>query len=816
MPRLTRSFALRLLSGLILIGASLHCPAQQPKEKIVLNVWGIGQSPDDKGMADAIREFEKRRPHVRVRALSMGVGGMNPQKLMTAIVGGVPPDVVHEGRFTISDWASRGAFRPLDDLIERDRLKDPTLTPTRDQYYPSVWDEAAYEGRQYGIPIATDSRALYWSKAVFREKAAELRAAGLDPTRPPRTWSETLAYSKVLTERNPDGTIKRAGFLPNFGNSWLYLYAFQMNTNFISEDGRRSTLFTPGAVKAIEFMKEGYDLVGGMEQADRFTSTLKSGEDDPFLTGQVAMVVNGNWTLGGYLRYKPGFDFGVAPAPVPDDRFLKQGAFKDEKEPFITWGGGWAYVIPRGAKHVDEGWEFIKWMTSLESRKLQMESQQAFEQARGRRFIPFITGHIAANDWAIQRFASGPSAYDQAIREHIRLLHFARMRPTTFAGQALWDAHVRAADRAIRGLDPPEKALKDGDAAVQRVLDEHLKREEFSVIDPNISVYLTLGLVALIAAGGSWWIKSLKLKPLAKHEWRWGMIFISPWLIGFLIFTLGPMVASLFFSFTQYNVLTEARWVGLHNYSLILGEDRALLQKAFFNIIYLAGLGVPLGMVVGLGIALLLNQYIRGMRFFRTAFFLPSIVPGVASIILWLWLLSTDPARGIVNYFWQQSFSVWFASQPPAWMGDAYWTKPALILMGLWGAGSGMILWLAGLKGIPKTLYEAACIDGASPTQQFVQITLPMLSPLIFFNLVMGFIGSIQVFDSIYVITGGSGAGANDSLMTPVYHLFTNAFTYFRMGYASALAWVIFGIILLITVIQFGLSKKWVHSESGT
>jgi ABC-type sugar transport system permease subunit len=146
-------------------------------------------------------------------------------------------------------------------------------------------------------------------------------------------------------------------------------------------------------------------------------------------------------------------------------------------------------------------------------------------------------------------------------------------------------------------------------------------------------------------------------------------------------------------------------------------------------------------------------------------------------------------------------------------MGDAYWTKPALVLMGLWGAGSGMILWLAGLKGIPRTLYEAASIDGASPGQQFGAITLPMLSPLIFFNLVMGLIGSVQVFDSVYIITKGEGAGPNDSLLMPVYHLFINGFTYFRMGYASALAWVIFAIILAITAVQFFLSKKWVYTE---
>lgn len=787
--------------------------AQKEDGRVTLSVWGIGQSPDDKGMADTIAEFEKRNPDIRVRALSMGAGAMNPQKLMTAIVGGVPPDVVSQDRFTISDWAARGAFRSLDDLIARDKDIDPEFTPTPDQYYPSVWAEASYGGKVYGIPLAADNRVLYYNRAIFRKKASQLRAAGLDPDRAPRTWSETLAYSKVLTEFNPDGTLKVAGFLPNFGNSWLYMFGFQMNAPFLNEDGTKCTLNNPRMIKAVQFMKDGYDLVGGMEQADRFQSTFRGAENDPFLAGQVAMIINGDWVLSGYFRYKPNHDFAVAPAPVPDDRFYQRGEFAQEKDKFITWAGGFSFAIPRGARNEEAAWKFIKWMTSYTSRIQQMSSQQKFEQARGRRFIPRIQGHIKTNEEAMKLFANGTSPFDAAIKGHVDMMPYARIRPATFAAQTLWNEHVRAADRAVRGFDTPEVALQSGQTAVQRVLDEFLKQDEFAVVSPMIPIYISIGMVIVVTFIGLLWIRSLKLKPLGKHEMRWGYIFISPWLIGFLVFTLGPMVASFFFSFTQYNVLTDARWVGAKNYAILLNEDKELLQKAFFNIVYLAGVGIPLGLVVGLAIAMLLNQDIKGMRFYRTAFYLPSIVPGVASIILWLWILNTDPSRGVFNFLWSNTFSVWFGTQPPNWMGDAYWTKPALVLMGLWGAGSGMILWLAGLKGIPRTLYEAASIDGASPTQQFGAITLPMLSPLIFFNLVMGLIGSVQVFDSVYIITRGEGAGPNDSLLMPVYHLFINGFTYFRMGYASALAWVIFAIILVITAIQFFLSKKWVYTE---
>ena len=172
------------------------------------------------------------------------------------------------------------------------------------------------------------------------------------------------------------------------------------------------------------------------------------------------------------------------------------------------------------------------------------------------------------------------------------------------------------------------------------------------------------------------------------------------------------------------------------------------------------------------------------------------------------------PESRLVNYAWSHTISAWFGTQVPGWLSVEAWAKPSLIVMGLWGAGSGMILWLAGLKGVPQTLYEAAAIDGATSTRQFWAVTFPQLSPIVFFNTVMGFIGALQQFDGVYVITGGNGAGTADSLLVPVYHLFTKGFRYFEMGYASALAWVIFLIILIITGIQWKLAPLWVHYEA--
>lgn len=805
----------RLLCSLLaLAAAAIGAPQGAPDStQTDVVVWGLGLGPDSKGLEAVIRAFEERNPDLNVRILSMGAGRMNPQKLMTSIVGNVAPDVIFQDRFTIGDWASRGAFRELDDLIERDRRSDP-LCPTPEQYYPAVWREASFEGKVYAVPVAADDRVLYWNRAVFRERAEALRAAGLDPTAPPRTWSELLAYSKVLTERNPDGSYKRIGFIPNFGNSWLYLYAFQNGAEFLSPDGRTCTLDTPETEEALKFIVEGYDLIGGYEAAKGFETGFVGGENDPFILGKIAMKIDGDWILNNLSRYGPNLDFGTAPAPVPDDRFFKRGRFKNEKDTFITWVGGFSLAIPEGARNVEGAWRYIKFSTSAEGRMIESRAQHDWERRRGRTFIPRIQGNIAANEALWKAFKPALPTFARALRSHIDMMPFSRIRPVTFVGQVLWDEHVRAMELAALHKKSPKEALRTSQAVVQRELNAVYDRDRYPVVDQRIPIAVGIGF-CLVAAG---WMavafRRQRLGRLARSEARWAYLLISPWFAGFVIFLLGPMIASLYFSFTQYNVLNEPHWVGLRNYLEIGTTDRVNTVKALGNALYLAGFGVPLGIVSGLAVALLLNAAVRGMRFYRTFFYMPAIVPTVASAVLWIWLLYSDPNRGLINAGWQATITQWFGTPPPGWLSSEAWAKPSLILMGVWGAGSGMILWLAGLKGVPGTLYEAAEIDGASPWRQFWAVTLPQLSPIVFFNVVMGLIAALQEFDRVYVMKAPDGpVGPGDSLLVPVYHLFTNGFSYFKMGYASALAWAIFALILLLTLLQFKLAPRWVHYE---
>jgi len=295
----------------------------------------------------------------------------------------------------------------------------------------------------------------------------------------------------------------------------------------------------------------------------------------------------------------------------------------------------------------------------------------------------------------------------------------------------------------------------------------------------------------------------VKRSPLSKREAKWFYICISPWLIGFIIFTLGPMIFSLYASFTRWNIFQPPKWVGLANYIRLFTRDR-IFPKALFNTFYYTFLSVPISMVISLLLALLLNMKLKGMRIFRTIFYLPSLIPVVAMSMVFLWVFAPD--TGVLN-----SILSFFGIKGPAWLLDPKWVKPALVIMSLWGVGGSTLLLIAGLRGIPEELYEAAYIDGASKMQILFKITLPLLSPIIFFNLVMGIIGSLQTFSQVYIMTGG---GPNNASTTIVLYLFENAFRFYRMGYASAIAWVLFLIILGFTLIVLKSSALWVFYET--
>jgi multiple sugar transport system permease protein len=808
-----RATAVRLLPLLLLAAAAAvvlltftSSRADTPAGKVKLIVWGLQSGKETKGLDAQIAEFERRNPDIDVSAMSMGAGSMNPQKLMTSIVGAVPPDVINQDRFTIGDWASRDAFQPLDEFLTREK-NDPNGVRA-ENYYPAAWNEALYKNKVYGIPTGIDDRLLYYNRAMFRE-------VGLNPDEPPQTWDELMDAAKKLTKLNPDGTYQRIGFIPNYGNSWLYLYSWQNGGEFLSPDGRTCTLAAPENVGALKYMVDVYDALGGNDKVSIYQSGFQGGEQDPFFNGKLGMKIDGNWTLGNIARYAPGLDFAVAPAPVPPDRLAGKGRFAGQPK-FLTWTGGYSFAIPRGAHHTEQAWRFIKFMTSTEAALIGARADKAYNESKGR---PFVFGLSANKKNNAALLAEVPPASDRlrvSLAAFIDMLPYARYRPVTFIGQSLWDAHVRAFERATSHAQTPEAALQEQQRLVQKQLDNAFSREKL----PLLPVAIPVGVISALTLGGLVWAvfavrKAVGRSRMARTEAIAGYLMAAPWLFGFLLLTAGPILASLVFAFCDYDVLHPARYVGVNNFTTLFTDDRELLGKALYNATYISVWGIPLGMATGLAIAMLLNMKVKGMTWYRTAFYIPSIVPAIASAVLWQWVLAGDPNKGLLNALWKVTLTDWFHISPPGWFGVAEWAKPGLIVQGLWGAGGGMILWLAGLQGVPQTLYEAAEIDGASGWSKFKNVTLPMLSPYIFFNLIMGSIHALQEFDRVYVLGGGSGsAGPLDSLLMPVLLLFNNAFRFFKMGYASALAWVIFVIILGLTLIQWQAQKYWVHYET--
>ncbi len=290
--------------------------------------------------------------------------------------------------------------------------------------------------------------------------------------------------------------------------------------------------------------------------------------------------------------------------------------------------------------------------------------------------------------------------------------------------------------------------------------------------------------------------------------------FISPWLVSLLVFTAYPVLASFYFALTRYTILTPPEWIGLENFRVMFAKD-PLYWKSVWNTLYYTAFSVPLGLLVALLLALLLNQSRRGIGIYRTVFYLPSLMPAVAGTLLWMLLL--DPRLGLVNLTLQA-----FGISGPGWFRSATWSKPALILMSLWsGSGPAMLIFLAGLKEIPQSLLDAAMIDGANGWQRLRHVTLPLLTPTIFFNLIIGVIGSFQVFANAFVAasaqgSGGSGvSGPLNSLLVYMLLLYNSAFRYYNMGYASAMALVMFLVLVAVTLVLVRSSSYWVFYQAG-
>jgi multiple sugar transport system permease protein len=295
---------------------------------------------------------------------------------------------------------------------------------------------------------------------------------------------------------------------------------------------------------------------------------------------------------------------------------------------------------------------------------------------------------------------------------------------------------------------------------------------------------------------------------LSFEETFWGWVLIIPSVLGLILFRLGPVIASLYFSFTKYEIISPPQWIGFTNYRTMLADT--YWQKSISVTLHYSVLFIPLSIIVAYLIAMLMSQELRGIAIYRTMWYLPSLVPTVASAFVWRWAL--NPEFGPVNYPLRA-----FGFDAPGWLTDPNWIIPSVVIIQLWGLGNAALIFLASIKGVPASFYEAAEVDGANAWTKFINITLPMTSSVIFFQVIMAIIASFQVFGVAYVLFGGettsSAAGPGNSALFYVLYTYRNAFGYFKNGYASALAWALFVVVLLLTLILFLSQKRWVYYE---
>jgi len=421
--------------------------------KVQVIVWGLDPLSPGSGNKEMVEAFNKSHDNIElVPQTTPGTSGYATQdvsKLLAAIAAGNPPDITWLDRFTAAQFAARGALTPLDEYIESSGLDIS-------QYADYTVKEITFDGKIWALPWDTDTRILYWNKDLFKE-------AGLDPETPPDTWDELKEYTRKLTKTNDKGEFTQIGYIPTFGNTSMYLYGFQNGAKFLSEDGKTALLNAPEVVEALEFVVELMDMLGGAEKINAYTATFQGEANDPFLTGQVAMLVTVNNAVRGYTRYKPDLNFGAALPPTPTG------------ENKITWSGGWSWAIPKKAKHPEEAFEVIKWLTT-EGMKVQQAAAAEYNKNElgNKYYAPFPSAYEPTNEELLKTYVDtmDNETIKKAVYVGMDAMGVALHRPVSPVGELMWTELGKALDKAIYHEMTPQEALDAANKVVQEELDK--------------------------------------------------------------------------------------------------------------------------------------------------------------------------------------------------------------------------------------------------------------------------------------------------------------------------------------------------------
>lgn len=754
-------------------------------ELVVLHWSGEGGPEESAIVERSLRAFEAAHPGVRVRRINPGDSASFATKIQTMFVSGDAPDVFYAPFEKIPAWTSIGLLEPLDEKLAEDERRGDGDRVRLEEFFPAVVDAFRFDGERggrgalYAIPKDFTTVGFYYNKDLFRR-------AGVPFPKDDWTWDDYIDAARKI------GAIEDAKGRPCIGSefvTWTAMIRAYLRSEGLDvrgEDFDDLTLSDPRVMAALDRLRSW--------RHDE-SRTLTSGRSDltagaaGFVDGRLGMAGPfGRWIVPEYRRIRD-FEWDFAPLPRARDRAPTN----------IVLTVGWG--ISRQSRHKEEAWALVKWLTS--------PGIQA-EQSRLGLAIPAIA-RVAESDAFLDPHTA--PANDRGYVEAAR-----------HATPLDWPVDPKFEALLSNRLDA---ALKEGTASVAEAaadFERLWRNEQASPVSATATIAAPRMPWTLFgAAGAGAFLAALAVmalflrrgdhSPRARREERAGLALAGPWIFGFVLFMLGPIVVSLLLSLARWNgqsPISEARWVGAGNYLQLLFHDERLRTSALVTLYYIV-IAVPGGQVLALLAAVLMSRRLAGVPFFRAAWYLPSVLAGVGVAVLWQWIF--DPEHGLLNRALAPILQL-VGTTPPEWFRNdaATWGAPAFALMSFWTLGASMMIYVAGIQNVPEELHEAAEIDGVRPLRRFMTVTLPLLGPVILFNTLMALIGSFQVFTQAFVMTGGK---PQDLTRFYVLYLYNQGFEYFEMGYASALAWVLLVIVLAITVALLRSSRRFVHQEAA-
>jgi multiple sugar transport system permease protein len=785
-------------------GRAIERRKAQHDRPITLSILHWGNPAEDRIDRDLVAGFEKENSHVRIVRINVGDYANFHQKLKTMMASGEPPDAFYLPQDILPTLARLKLIRPLDSFIahEDKAYLDDFFPILRNGFKFDPASGAFGVGPTWALPKDFTTAVIYCNVDLMNAAGVDYR----DIQKNGWTWDRYEAEMKkfkALRDR-PEyaGREIYGAFL--FANSesfrniiWTYGGDyFYIDPVAHLPDFRRVTLDTPVAQEALTMIRRMR-----IEDHTSFNATgiAKDGGQE-FMNGNIGCFGPvGRWWVPTYKTLE-NFHWDVLPVP-----------YKATKASMLYYTG-WA--MSSACKHPDEAYQLIHYLCGKQG---QIDQSRAGLSLPSRMSVAYSDDFLNPPPPEDPTEAAIPKHNAQAFLDAIDVARIQQI-PEQTEWRELLETDI---NRCVQtGQKTPEQMAKDVQRDWLAELDSPTRTAKarempWGAIVGTAAVAMFGALVALAALS-----QRRSAGMIDRSQERAGFAFILPWLVGFLALTLGPMVVSLILSLSRFNgmsPISEASFIGTANFRQLFGFDATFTQSLKVTAYYVI-LAVPVLQIAALLLALLMNLKLRGITIFRTVIFVPSVISGVAIAVIWLHLF--NDSYGPINEILRPVLAPLHV-RPPNWFGvdvsvdppindAARWAVPGLVIMGLWGVGGGMIIYLAGLKGIPESLYEAAKIDGAGVMRRFWNVTLPMLSPLIFYNVVMGIIASFQIFTQAYVMTG---PGPDNATLFYVLNLYRQAFVFHNMGYASAMAWVLFVIVLVLTIVIFRVSRNLVYYE---